>query len=168
MALHAGEGGRLTGQPTAMAGDTLRVIMDMGKFQGVMAATTPTGCFITTGRLLADTVCSTSPLTLLHSSANHSMEATLQAAHEGMLRLAFSCGILGLTTWHVCSSRNCTELWANVSNLSTSLCSLDQCQIMSTSRKRCTKAAYNDAHLQCKRCKATATEQNKLWHCKVE
>lgn len=29
-----------TGQPAAMAGDTLRVIMDMGKFHGVIAATT--------------------------------------------------------------------------------------------------------------------------------
>lgn len=81
MTIHAKEGERLTGQPTAIAGDTLRVIMDMGKFQGVIAATTPTGCFMTTGRLVADTVCRTSPLTLLHSSANHSMEATLQAAH---------------------------------------------------------------------------------------
>ena len=68
----------LTGQPTAMAGDTLRVIMDMGKFQGVMAATTPTGCLMITGRLLPDTVCRTSPVTLRHSSANHSIEAALQ------------------------------------------------------------------------------------------
>ena len=36
-----GSQGKLrTGQPAAMAGDTLRVIMDMGKFQGVIAATT--------------------------------------------------------------------------------------------------------------------------------
>lgn len=34
----------LTVQPAARAGDTLRVIMEKGKFQGVMAATTPTGC----------------------------------------------------------------------------------------------------------------------------
>ena len=72
-----GGGGGRTGQPTAMAGDTFRVIMDMGKFQGVIAATTPTGCLITTGRLPLETVCSTSPFTLLHSSANHSMDATL-------------------------------------------------------------------------------------------
>ena len=91
-----GRGERLTGQPTAIAGDTLRVIMDIGKFQGVMAATTPTGCLITTGRLVADTVCRTSPLTLLHSSANHSMEATLQAAHQGTLDLSFAYSILGL------------------------------------------------------------------------
>ena len=35
------EGGReRTGQPAARAGDTFRVIMDMGKFHGVIAATT--------------------------------------------------------------------------------------------------------------------------------
>jgi hypothetical protein len=32
----------LTVQPAASAGATLRVIIDIGKFQGVMAATTPT------------------------------------------------------------------------------------------------------------------------------
>ena len=73
-----------TGQPTAMAGDTLRVIMDMGKFQGVMAATTPTGCLMTTGRLVALTGCSTSPFTRRHSSANHSMDATLHPAPDGL------------------------------------------------------------------------------------
>jgi hypothetical protein len=31
-----------TVQPAASAGATLRVIIDIGKFQGVMAATTPT------------------------------------------------------------------------------------------------------------------------------
>ena len=79
------EAQQLTGQPTAIAGETLRVIMDMGKFQGVMAATTPTGCLMTTGRLLADTVCSTSPFTLRHSSANHSMDAALKSYTHYML-----------------------------------------------------------------------------------
>ena len=37
-----------TGQPAASAGATLRVIMATGKFQGVIAATTPIGCLITT------------------------------------------------------------------------------------------------------------------------
>lgn len=69
-----------------MAGDTFRVIMDIGKFQGVMAATTPTGCFITTGRLPLDTVCSTSPFTLLHSSANHSMDATLHGHTDFLVK----------------------------------------------------------------------------------
>ena len=36
-----------TGQPAASAGATLRVIMAMGKFHGVMAAHTPTGCLST-------------------------------------------------------------------------------------------------------------------------
>ncbi len=38
-------------QPAAKAGPTLRVIMAVGKFQGVMAAQTPMGCFSTTMRL---------------------------------------------------------------------------------------------------------------------
>ena len=37
----------ITGQPAAKAGATLRVIIAMGKFHGVMAAHTPTGCFST-------------------------------------------------------------------------------------------------------------------------
>ncbi len=40
-------------QPAASAGETLRVIMAAGKFQGVMAATTPTGCRITMMRASA-------------------------------------------------------------------------------------------------------------------
>jgi hypothetical protein len=42
-----------TGQPAASAGATLRVIMAMGKFQGVMAAHTPMGCLSTSSRLVA-------------------------------------------------------------------------------------------------------------------
>jgi hypothetical protein len=34
-------------QPAASAGPTLRVIIAAGKFQGVMSAATPTGCFTT-------------------------------------------------------------------------------------------------------------------------
>jgi hypothetical protein len=41
-----------------MAGEALRVIMDMGKFQGVTAYTTPTGSLITTNFLSADGGCS--------------------------------------------------------------------------------------------------------------
>jgi len=40
-------------QPAARAGPALRVIMAQGKFQGVMAAHTPTGCLITRMRLSA-------------------------------------------------------------------------------------------------------------------
>ncbi len=38
-------------QPAAKAGPALRVIIALGKFQGVIAATTPIGCFITMMRL---------------------------------------------------------------------------------------------------------------------
>jgi len=40
-----------TVQPAASAGAHFRVIMAVGKFQGVMAQTTPTGCFKTKRRL---------------------------------------------------------------------------------------------------------------------
>ena len=39
-----------TVQPTARPGATLRVIIALGKFHGVMAATTPIGCFSTMSR----------------------------------------------------------------------------------------------------------------------
>ena len=38
-------------QPAASAGPALRVIIAFGKFHGVIAATTPIGCLITTMRL---------------------------------------------------------------------------------------------------------------------
>src|SRR5262249_18007462 len=49
------------GQPAASAGAALRVIMALGKFQGVIAATTPTGCLKTKMRLPAAWVGITSP-----------------------------------------------------------------------------------------------------------
>ena len=51
----------------------MRVIMAAGKFQGVMAAHTPTGCFMTRMRLSAWCAGTRSPWTRLPSSANHSM-----------------------------------------------------------------------------------------------
>ena len=67
------EAGRRTKvQPTARAGAALRVIMELGKFQGVIAATTPTGCLITTMRRSAVGAGMVSPYTRLPSSANHS------------------------------------------------------------------------------------------------
>ncbi len=42
-----------TVQPAPIAGPALRVIIARGKFQGVMQATTPIGCLITTMRLSA-------------------------------------------------------------------------------------------------------------------
>ena len=43
-----------TVQPAASAGAILRASMALGKFQGVMQATTPTGCLMTTMRLSSD------------------------------------------------------------------------------------------------------------------
>lgn len=64
-------------QPAASAGETLRVIIDMGKFQGVIAPTTPTGCLRVIMRLSRDTVSKMSPVMRLPSSANHSTELIL-------------------------------------------------------------------------------------------
>ena len=50
-----------TVQPTASAGATLRVIIAAGKFHGVIAATTPIGCLMTTMRESARKVGLTSP-----------------------------------------------------------------------------------------------------------
>jgi len=51
----------ITGQPAASAGATLRVIMAIGKFQGVMAAHTPMGCLTTRKRLLPSVLGMVSP-----------------------------------------------------------------------------------------------------------
>ena len=61
-----------TGQPAASAGAALRVIMAEGKFQGVIAAQTPTGCLITRIRFPGCPMGMVSPYTRLASSANHS------------------------------------------------------------------------------------------------
>ena len=50
-----------TVHPTASAGATFRVIMAAGKFHGVMAATTPTGCLMTMTRASALKVGMVSP-----------------------------------------------------------------------------------------------------------
>ncbi len=50
-----------TGQPAASAGAHLRVIIAAGKFHGVMEATTPMGCLITTMRLPGSGWSMTSP-----------------------------------------------------------------------------------------------------------
>ncbi len=47
-------------QPAAMAGPSLRVIIAAGKFQGVIAAVTPTGCRSTSTRFtgfIGGTIC---------------------------------------------------------------------------------------------------------------
>ena len=50
-----------TVQPAASAGATLRVIIEQGKFHGVIATQTPTGCFSTTSRRSFPIVGITSP-----------------------------------------------------------------------------------------------------------
>ena len=59
-------------QPAASAGAAFRAIMALGKFHGVIAATTPTGCLMQTMRLSADGPGMTSPSMRLASSPNHS------------------------------------------------------------------------------------------------
>ena len=61
-----------TEQPAAIAGAILRVSIALGKFQGVIQATTPTGCLITTRRLSLDGWAMVSPYTRFDSSLNHS------------------------------------------------------------------------------------------------
>ena len=60
-------------QPAARAGPALRVIMAAGKFQGVIAAHTPTGCLRTSSRLSAVGAGMMSPYTRRASLANHLM-----------------------------------------------------------------------------------------------
>ena len=62
-----------TVQPAASAGPTLRVIIAIGKFHGVMQPTTPMGSLVTTIRLSAACDGIVSPYARLPSSANHSM-----------------------------------------------------------------------------------------------
>ena len=50
-----------TGQPAASAGATLRVIIAIGKFHGVIAAHTPIGCLMTRKRLLLSVLGMVSP-----------------------------------------------------------------------------------------------------------
>src|ERR671935_204823 len=50
-----------TVQPAASAGETLRVIIEFGKFHGVMAPQTPIGCLITTSLRSLPTVGIVSP-----------------------------------------------------------------------------------------------------------
>ena len=61
-------------QPAAIAGATLRVIIAIGKFQGVIATQTPIGCLRTIMRLSVQVDAKTEPMTRLPSSANHSIK----------------------------------------------------------------------------------------------
>ena len=62
-------------QPAASAGAHFRVIMAFGKFQGVIAAHTPTGCLNTMIRRELVGAGIMSPYTRFASSANHSTKA---------------------------------------------------------------------------------------------
>ena len=66
------DGFKTTVHPTAKAGAILRVIIAIGKFQGVIAATTPIGCFKTIIRLSNSFEAMVSPYILFASSANQS------------------------------------------------------------------------------------------------
>ena len=74
--------------PAARAGATLRVIMLMGKFQGVMAATTPMGCLMASMRRSFCTVAKMSPVTRRPSSANHSIEDALPCRAHALSSMA--------------------------------------------------------------------------------
>jgi hypothetical protein len=54
--------------PAARAGATFRVIIENGKFHGVMAATTPTGCLMVSICRPGAVGWSTCPLTLHHKT----------------------------------------------------------------------------------------------------
>ena len=62
-----------TVQPAARAGAILRAIMAAGKFQGVMAATTPTGSRRANMRRPGTGAGMTSPFMRVAASPNHSM-----------------------------------------------------------------------------------------------
>ena len=62
-----------TVHPAASAGAILRAIIAAGKFQGVMAATTPTGSFSANMRRPGSGAGMISPFMRVASSPNHSM-----------------------------------------------------------------------------------------------
>ena len=61
-------------QPAAIPGATLRVIIAIGKFHGVIAPNTPTGCLKVRKRLSGIGLSMTSPQIRRASSANQSMK----------------------------------------------------------------------------------------------
>src|SRR5690606_7190889 len=65
---------KTTVQPAARAGATFRVIIASGKFQGVMAATTPIPCLMVTIRFSALGEGMVSPYALFPSSAYQEMK----------------------------------------------------------------------------------------------
>ena len=63
-----------TVQPDARAGASFLANIAVGKFQGVIEATTPTGCLMHTIRVSGDGPGIVSPYTRFDSSENHSMK----------------------------------------------------------------------------------------------
>ena len=92
-------------QPAASAAAALRVIIALGKFQGVMAAVTPTGWRMTTMRRPEVGLCSSSPLTRVASSANHSQN---EAAYE----ISPSASALGLPCSRVMMTARSLRFWS--------------------------------------------------------
>ena len=102
--------------------------------QGVMEAATPSGCRSTSWRRSGCTVCRTSPSTRRHSSANHSMLATLQD-HAGC---GGSCGCtttnkLGLGRLNLAAGQHCC--WP--------VLACCQCEVQTIRCKKPAKAGYD-------------------------
>ena len=76
-------------QPAASAAPALRVIMALGKFHGVIAAHTPTGCLITKPRIAPLFIGSVSPYTRRPCTNQH--PAT--PAHRSVTVGFSSCGV---------------------------------------------------------------------------
>src|SRR3954470_19849998 len=84
-------GFKTTVQPAANAGAILRVIIAIGKFQGVIAATTPIGCLIVMSRLSIAGDGIVSPYVRRHSSANHSIKDAPYATSPLASAKGFPC-----------------------------------------------------------------------------
>ncbi len=71
-------------QPAAKAGATLRVIIAIGKFHGVIAAQTPTGSLSTSTRRSPTGAVNTSPVMRRASSANHFTKLARRRPRRGL------------------------------------------------------------------------------------
>ena len=80
-------------QPAAIAGDILRIIILDGKFQGVIAPTTPTGSLRTCHSLVAGEGM-ISPKILCPSAAFHRKFSTFVLISEAACLSGFPCSIV--------------------------------------------------------------------------
>src|SRR5699024_2348280 len=101
----SGEGFKTAVQPAAKAGPSLRVIMELGKFHGVIAPTTPTGFGITSMRfdLTEDGI--HSPYPLLASSAYQSKKLAAPFTSPTASFNGFPCSIVKIFPSRSVSSR---------------------------------------------------------------